>query len=999
MNRLFAVTSLVALIGVIFSAAYASEPNIQLLQKQFQTMPMEARRFIAPFFWMHGTESKDRLGLYIDKVMEGHNGGFIAESRPHNDWLGPRWYSDLDICLQDAKKNNLKMWIYDEKWWPSQAVGGKVPARYAAKQLETMAIPVDGPATFSQDGFGDEHLVAVIAGRVLPDGIDGNSLMRLTPRNGKVTWDVPAGKWQVMKFTWGLAPHSAQSGEVTVDGASKDCVDWFLQTVYQPHFDRFKNDFGTTIPGFFYDEPETQGDWGTELSKTFAERGVDENKAMVAWKFGLSGNDQIAAKYAYIDGLTETWGRTMYGGITKWCDDRRVESIGHFMDHDGLYLKRGLGATNIFDMQKYSAMGGMDLVCNQLRPGMRYRTTVAGRRSDEIYQLAKMASSISHAYNKPQDLTMCEIYGGYGQNLTYPDMKWLLDWHELSGVNLFVPHSFNPKAPNDGDFPPYFYADDAEPRWPLYRVWADYTNRLSLMLTGGKHVCPIAFLFCGNSVHVGEATTPEGMTTIIQDALYDSDWIPYEVFEKRAALAAKSVNLYDERYQVLIVPPVEAIPYATLLKVKQFFDKGGIVIGYDFLPSKSATLGRSSSEIVSLTESIWGTGQQGQKCCKTNMNGGRSYYLPKDITPEQLQQILTQAGVPPALRVAQGKTDNWLHVLHRVKSGRDVFFVCNQNLDDKPRSFRLRVKAKGQPELWDAMRNEITAIAYKRIRADEVQFDLTMQPSESALIVFQAHSTALPAPKTPRVVIPVVASRRPDAQKPVTFDGCSWIWYPEGNPRRSAPAGSRWFSKDIVLPQRKIKSARFLISADDEYVLSINNKKAGSSSGADIWKNPKALDVTQALNSGSNNIIIEAMNHGPNPNPAGLIGRLLVEFSDGKSITENIDASWQASNDSKTWTAAQVIGKFGDAPWAEMATVVRRSEAFTDSFKVSKKPGSAYIVLDGVTEGASVKVNGAFAGGMIGAPYRLNVSSLIKPGNNTIEIEPYAPKSVRVVVY
>lgn len=43
--------------------------------------------------------------------------------------------------------------------------------------------------------------------------------------------------------------------------ASPDCVEWFIKTVYQPHFDRFKADFGKNIVGYFYDEPETQGDW------------------------------------------------------------------------------------------------------------------------------------------------------------------------------------------------------------------------------------------------------------------------------------------------------------------------------------------------------------------------------------------------------------------------------------------------------------------------------------------------------------------------------------------------------------------------------------------------------------------------------------------------------------------------------------------------------------------------------------------------------------------
>ena len=81
------------------------------------------------------------------------------------------------------------------------------------------------------------------------------------------------------------------------------------------------------------------------------------------------------------------------------------------------------------------------------------------------------------------------------------------------------------------------------------------------------------------------------MTTALQDALFDCDWLPYEVFENDATISGKRIQLRQESYQVLIVPPVEVIPPATLAKAKQFFEGGGIVIGYGFLPSRSATLG------------------------------------------------------------------------------------------------------------------------------------------------------------------------------------------------------------------------------------------------------------------------------------------------------------------------------------------------------------------------------------------------------------------------
>ncbi|MCD4727202.1 MAG: hypothetical protein K8R46_06050, partial [Pirellulales bacterium] len=435
-------------------------------------------------------------------------------------------------------------------------------------------------------------------------------------RDGKLIWQAPAGKWRIMKFTHVQAPPLQQNGQLSVDGASKDCVDWFLQTVYQPHYDHFKADFGKTIVGFFYDEPETLGDWGTELDSVLAKRGVDWKKAYVAYKFELAGEQQVAARYQYLDAFADAWGRTMYGGITRWCHDRGVKSIGHFMEHSYLYVHRNYCAGDMMRLQKYSNMGGIDLVCQQLWPGQRPR---------DNYQTPKLASSISHVFGKADDIAMCEAFGAYGQQITYPQMKWLTDQMQVRGINFMIPHAFNPRAPYDKDCPPYFYNGGFEPRWPLYRVYADYTSRLSLMLTGGRHICPVAILFSGNLRRVGKMVTPEDMTTALQDAQFDCDWLPMEVFERDTAIKPRplvadragatngrgfmsgcELALHGERYRVVIVPPAEVISHLALAKAKEFLDKGGVVVGYGFLPSKSATIGKTSADIEALCRAIWG---------------------------------------------------------------------------------------------------------------------------------------------------------------------------------------------------------------------------------------------------------------------------------------------------------------------------------------------------------------------------------------------------------
>ena len=49
-------------------------------------------------------------------------------------------------------------------------------------------------------------------------------------------------------------------------------------------------------------------------------------------------------------------------------------------------------------------------------------------------------------------------------------------------------------------------------------------------------------------------------------------------------------------------------------------------------------------------------------------------------------------------------------------------------------------------------------------------------------------------------------------------------------------------------------------------------------------------------------------------------------------------------------------------------------------------------------EAARVTINGNYAGGFIGKPFRLDVTKYLKHGVNTVKIEPFAPKSVRLVV-
>jgi hypothetical protein len=853
-------------LATVLSAASSGQDDFAALERQFRELPIEARRLTGPLFWLHGDESKERLETYVGKVAEGGNGCFTVESRPHSDWLGPGWYRDLGICLEAAKRHNLQMWIFDEKWWPSQGIGGRVPARYAAKRLEGAATDVEGPRAYEGDGFAGERYVAAVGGRVSANGkIEGDSLVDLGPwvRDGRLAWQVPAGKWRIMKFTHVQASPLGQGQQLSVDGASKDCVNWYIQTVYQPHFDHFGADFGKTIRGFFYDEPETRGDWGTELNGTLAQWKVDWKKAYVAYKFELAGEEQIAAKYQYLEAFADTWGRTMYGGITRWCHEHGVRSIGHFMEHGGLYHNREYCAGDMMRLQRHSDMGAIDAVFKQFAMGQRDTD-----RDAPVWQTPKLASSISHVCGKPDDVTMVEIFGARGQDLTYREMKWWTDHMQVSGVNFMIPHSFNPRSPYDDDCPPYFYNGGFEPRWPLYRVWADYTSRLSLMLTGGRHVCPVAVLFSGNLGQVGKMVTPEAMTTALQDAQLDCDWLPMDVFERDAVIKPRpaaapggggwaEIQLHGERYQALIVPPVEAIPYGTLAKVEDFFDNGGAVYGYEFLPSKSATIGKTSSDIARLCHRIWGRKARPTiDAFQGNPKEGEAWLLPQKLKPGEISWGSPfRVPRPIMLNVESGEAVEWFHLLHRRKNDRDILFIANQDHRSPARQFKFNVTAHGRPECWDPMRNEITTPISSQLDAETVDVSMTLEPLETVLLVFRREKIARPMriePDTKPIRDPIALVRDPNPpveaptpdmkRRPLTLSPVK-----TADPFRSRAT----IPADVDLAKCRVYLQMDDLP-DDSAAVTVNDVKAGGVIGR-----PTRLEITRHLRPGENTIVIE----------------------------------------------------------------------------------------------------------------------------------------------
>ena len=80
---------------------------------------------IFPFLWMRG-EPEEVLRTEMEKIHACGITGVCVESRPHPDFLGPGWWRDMDIVVEEAERRDMKVWVLDDAHFPTGYANGAV---------------------------------------------------------------------------------------------------------------------------------------------------------------------------------------------------------------------------------------------------------------------------------------------------------------------------------------------------------------------------------------------------------------------------------------------------------------------------------------------------------------------------------------------------------------------------------------------------------------------------------------------------------------------------------------------------------------------------------------------------------------------------------------------------------------------------------------------------------------------------------------------------------
>ena len=575
--------------------------------------------YLLPFYWQHGTH-RDRIPAQVQRIYDSGCRALCVESRPHPDFCGPDWWADMDIILAECEKRDMKVWILDDKRFPTGYANGMLEKKYPhLRQWEIIEEHIDvlGPAPDTaflvSKVLPDDEILGVYAFKRTDKGqATTGAPIDLTPTitEGYAYFDVPEGCYRVFIYT---KSRRGSRGNY-IDMTNPESCKVQIEAVYEPHYEHYAKYFGNTLVGFFSDEPS----FGNSMATRHPVDPSGHERPLGTVGMALPYNERVTAtmdtemgepslgymgelwfpsdhapitRLAYMNAVTRLYRDNFSYLLGNWCRDHGVMYIGHIIEDFNCHARMSTGAGHYFRALEGQVMAGIDIVLHQVMPGMAHHihnTSLSTGVSDPAfyhYVLGQLGASLAHQYPQMKGRAMCEEFGAYGWAEGCTMMKWISDFLLVRGINHFVPHAISPDYP-DPDCPPHFGAEGHDPQFDGFTQLMQYTNKVSHLLYGGEHITSCAILYHAE----GEWMNQPGdymFTQVPGKALLDGhlcyDIICQETLETAAAENGRLV-VNGEHYGALVIPYGKALAPALYPEVDRLIAAGVPVLLCDARP-------------------------------------------------------------------------------------------------------------------------------------------------------------------------------------------------------------------------------------------------------------------------------------------------------------------------------------------------------------------------------------------------------------------------------
>ena len=954
-------------------------PDFATLSSQFAEPPAEYTT--APFFVWNAEITRDEIDKFMEGFKKQGSSQVFIHPRPGliTEYMSENWYNLYKYTVEKGKELGMNVWIYDENSYPSGFGGGHVPDEM--------------PESYNQG----QGLVMTNA-EALPDTCD-KFFLCLKEENGTyndITTSMAAEKGKTGKYLLFSKTYNGKSdwygGFSYVDLLVKGVTQKFIDLTMTGYEKYLGTEFGKTIPGTFTDEPQIESPggirWTPDLFDEFQKQWNYDLRTHLPSLYEKTG-DWKKIRHNYTQTLLymfiERWSKPWY----TWSEEHNMKFTGHYWEHSWPGMQPG---GDNMAMYAWHQLPAVDMLFNQ------YNDTSSHAQFGNVRAIKELASAANQTGRQRK---LSETYGGSGWDLNFTDMKRNGDWEYALGVNLMNQHLtyFTLAGARKYDYPPTF--DYHEPWWNDYKYINDHYARLSLALSSGLQINDILVLepttTCwlydsyvnpdNKSEEIGQVF--QSFVTTLEKSQVEYDLGSENILKNMGTVSKGRLNVGQAGYSKVVIPPMmENLDLATFNMLEKFVSAGGTLIAF------------SQPSLID--------GVSNEKLKEFFSRNADKIIMPGSLTTDVISKQFTGGDV--RFEDVSGGT---LYHHRRILSDGQLLFLVNSST---AASVTGKLSAKGA----DAIEmNTLTGEKYgyqNSQSGDKISCSFELPPAGSLLIFIpKAENEELPVPSRPErmdavhPVSPMTVARTEDNALMIDFcdlelaneitkdlnnyDAADKVYkyygFHNGNPwNTSVQFKTNTVDRDTfgvntgfkatyhftVKGRFNFEGMKAVVERPGMWSISVNGTEVTPEAGK-WWldRSLSVINIGSLVKTGDNTITLKAspMKIHAEIEPVYILGDFSVKPSE-KGFAIEASAS---SLTSGSW-------KEQGLPFYSWGITYSRE------FNIEKAEGKYEVAL-GSWNGtvAEVNVNGQPATVIAFPPYTSDISELIKPGINKIDVK------------
>lgn len=723
--------------------------DINHLRAQFSDPGREYR--VAPLLRVNDDVDPQDLEFQIANLHEAGFGGIylccerFADGAPH-PFVSPWWRDVVKLAARLCATYGLTFNVYDDEDWPSGSIGGQLTERdpdaqwrylhheehaVAAGQSVSLAVP-------------EGTLVAAVAMATKIHGLVPDTAVELTDHvdDGVLSWTAPQDGGRVVSF------FVARRGKgIFTDGygdlMDRRTVNEFVDWSYDWHVQAVAEVPGASIGGFFTDEPAfslSMVEWADrfhwypampytpELGAAFQRLHGYRMEPLLPLLYHDAPPDALRFRCHYWAACCHLYSENYFKQIYDYCESRGLTSSGHLVREEYFQSHLGQQAGNLITHFRHMHVPG----CDWIAP--------FGIFEDLPSTTLKYPTSMAHLMGRER--TWCESFAGGGHGTTFQQLRRIVNWQHVNGINMQIPitHSYSYRRRPD------FYPGGPtyqQPYWDHIRAFADYEARVSLLTAGCEHRAQVALAY--PSVDIWANAWNHGLLdergagfNELGDSLRRAGY-DYDILDDEALLEACSIDdgqlvSATERFDVLVLPKANAVRRDTIERARDLARAGGTVVIVGRLPEDSYESGSRDPQLTEVLRELVGREPATVEFSAFRRRLGAGHVIYSHSTSRAL--ALLSETVTPDLVVLDASREiyGWRR---SIGADAELFHIFNNS--DEERSVPLSLAAKGHPEHWNPETGSVENIPeFALTPAGRTEIRVTLAPRQLMPIVMRA---------------------------------------------------------------------------------------------------------------------------------------------------------------------------------------------------------------------------------------------------------------------